>query len=150
LLCGHSPNQYAQRPDVAHTSDQAASLVRVELLIIDDFGLKPLRRPADEDLRELVPERYEAASTIVTRNLYLTEWVKAVFLFSCERAGTLTESSVFPGFRGIDRTGAVVEWGLRAEWPASPARQTWKLSGSRISSPSLNIKAFRGQQSSAM
>jgi DNA replication protein DnaC len=52
-----------------------ASLMRVELLIIDDFGLKPLRPPADEDL--LIAERYEAASTIVTSNLDLTEWDQA-------------------------------------------------------------------------
>ncbi|KVF35031.1 ATP-binding protein [Burkholderia vietnamiensis] len=54
-----------------------ASLMRVELLIIDDFGLKPLRPPADEDLHELIAERYEAASTIVTSNLDLTEWDQA-------------------------------------------------------------------------
>ena len=36
-----------------------ASLARVPLLIIDDFGLKPLRPPADEDLHDLIAERYE-------------------------------------------------------------------------------------------
>jgi DNA replication protein DnaC len=54
-----------------------ASLARVSLLIIDDFGLKPLRPPADEDLHELMAERYESASTIVTSNLDLTEWDQA-------------------------------------------------------------------------
>lgn len=54
-----------------------ASLMRVELLIIDDFGLKPLRPPADEDLHELIAERYEAASTIVTSNFDLIEWDQA-------------------------------------------------------------------------
>lgn len=47
------------------------------LLIIDDFGLKPLRPPADEDLHELVAERYEKAATIVTSNLDLPEWDQA-------------------------------------------------------------------------
>ena len=51
-----------------------ASMARVGLLIIDDFGLKPLRPPADEDLHELIAERYETASTIVTSNLDLPEW----------------------------------------------------------------------------
>jgi DNA replication protein DnaC len=37
-------------------------------MIIDDFGLKPLR-PADEDLHNLVAERYETASTILTSNV---------------------------------------------------------------------------------
>jgi DNA replication protein DnaC len=54
-----------------------ASLARVPLLIIDDFGLKPLRPPADEDLHDLIAERYEQASTIVTSNLDFTEWDQA-------------------------------------------------------------------------
>ncbi len=54
-----------------------ASLARVPLLIIDDFGLKPLRPPADEDLHDLIAERYEQAATIVTSNLDFTEWDQA-------------------------------------------------------------------------
>jgi DNA replication protein DnaC len=54
-----------------------ASLARVELLIIDDFGLKPLRAPADEDLHDLIAERYERAATIVTSNLDFPEWDQA-------------------------------------------------------------------------
>ena len=53
------------------------ALARVPLLIIDDFGLKPLRPPADEDLHDLIAERYEEASTIVTSNLDFTEWDEA-------------------------------------------------------------------------
>ena len=47
------------------------------LLIIDDFGLKPLRAPADEDLHDLIAERYEQAATIVTSNLDFSEWDQA-------------------------------------------------------------------------
>lgn len=54
-----------------------AALAKVPLLIIDDFGLKPLRPPADEDLHELVAERYERAATLVTSNLDLPEWDQA-------------------------------------------------------------------------
>ena len=54
-----------------------ASLARVDLLIIDDFGLKPLRPPADEDLHDLIAERYETAPTIVTSNLDFPEWDQA-------------------------------------------------------------------------
>ena len=54
-----------------------ATLSRVPLLIIDDFGLKPLRAPADEDLHDLIAERYEQASTIVTSNLDFPEWDQA-------------------------------------------------------------------------
>ncbi len=47
---------------------------KVPLLIIDDFGLKPLRTPQDEDIHDLIAERYESASTIVTSNLDFSEW----------------------------------------------------------------------------
>ncbi|ODS94549.1 MAG: ATP-binding protein [Lautropia sp. SCN 69-89] len=54
-----------------------AALARVPLLIIDNFGLKPLRPPADEDLHDLIAERYEQAATIVTSNLDFPEWDQA-------------------------------------------------------------------------
>ena len=50
------------------------ALIKVDLLIIDDFGLKPLQSPQDEDLHALVAERYEKRSTIVTSNLDFDEW----------------------------------------------------------------------------
>lgn len=46
-----------------------ANLAKVPLLIIDDFGLKPLRAPFDEDLHDLISERYERTTTVVTSNL---------------------------------------------------------------------------------
>lgn len=49
-------------------------LARIDLLIIDDFGLKPLRPPHDEDFHELIAERYERAATILTSNLDFAEW----------------------------------------------------------------------------
>jgi len=55
----------------------------VGLLIIDDFGLKPLRAPADEDLHDLIAERYERAATIVTSNL---KCGAPHFRFSAERS----------------------------------------------------------------
>ena len=53
------------------------TLARVPLLIIDDFGLKPLRPPADEDLHDLIAERYEQTATVVTSNLDFAEWDQA-------------------------------------------------------------------------
>lgn len=54
-----------------------AALARMPLLIIDDFGLKPMRPPADEDLHDLIAERYERTTTIVTSNLDFSEWDQA-------------------------------------------------------------------------
>lgn len=50
------------------------ALIRTDLLIIDDFGLKPLQSPQDEDLHAVIAERYEKHSTIVTSNLDFDEW----------------------------------------------------------------------------
>jgi DNA replication protein DnaC len=50
------------------------SFLRPDLLILDDFGLKPLKSPADEDFHELVTERYERGSIAITSNLDFSEW----------------------------------------------------------------------------
>jgi len=55
----------------------ARKLASVDLLIIDDFGLKPLRPSQDEDFHDIISERYERCSTIVTSNLDLSEWGEA-------------------------------------------------------------------------
>ena len=52
-------------------------LAKIPLIVIDDFGLRPLRTPQDEDLHDLIAERYERASTIVTSNLDVDEWPAA-------------------------------------------------------------------------
>ena len=42
--------------------------LRPDLLILDDFGLKPLQPPAPEDLYDVVNERYERGSILLTSN----------------------------------------------------------------------------------
>lgn len=54
-----------------------AEFVKVPLLIIDDFGLRPMRNPQDEDFHDLISERYEQASTMITSNLDFSEWGSA-------------------------------------------------------------------------
>ena len=49
-------------------------LAKIPLLLIDDFGLKPLRPPEDEDFHDLIAERYERTATVLTSNLDLDEW----------------------------------------------------------------------------
>ena len=49
----------------------------VSLLIIDDFGLKPLKTPEDEDIHEVISRRYEHGSMIITSNLAVSEWQQA-------------------------------------------------------------------------
>ena len=64
-------------PQLDKIIGKLTALARVPLLIIDNFGLKPLRPPADEDLHDLIAERYEQAATIVTSNLDFPEWDQA-------------------------------------------------------------------------
>lgn len=51
-----------------------AELAKVPLLIIDDFGLRPIRSPQEEDFHDLISLRYENTSTLVTSNLDFSEW----------------------------------------------------------------------------
>jgi DNA replication protein DnaC len=50
------------------------ALAQTNLLIIDDFGLKPIRPPQDEDFHDLIADRYERRATIITSNLDFPEW----------------------------------------------------------------------------
>jgi DNA replication protein DnaC len=50
------------------------SFLRPDLLILDDFGLKPLRPPAPEDLYDVINERYEQGSILLTSNRAPSEW----------------------------------------------------------------------------
>jgi DNA replication protein DnaC len=51
-------------------------LAKVDLILIDDFGLRPMRSPQDEDFHDLIAERYESerAAVVVTSNLDFDEW----------------------------------------------------------------------------
>jgi DNA replication protein DnaC len=50
--------------------------LRPELLVLDDFGLKPMRPPAAEDLYEVIDGRYQRTSTILTTNRAFSEWLE--------------------------------------------------------------------------
>jgi DNA replication protein DnaC len=51
-----------------------AGYLRPDLLILDDFGLKPLQPPGPEDLYDVINERYEHGSILVTSNRAPNEW----------------------------------------------------------------------------
>ena len=50
-------------------------LARVDLLILDDFALKPLDATETNDFYELLVDRYRRASTVVTSNREPAEWL---------------------------------------------------------------------------
>jgi DNA replication protein DnaC len=49
-------------------------LIHVDLLVLDDFGLRPLSAQAIDDLYEIISERYERRSIIITSNRAMEEW----------------------------------------------------------------------------
>ena len=53
-----------------------AKVLTVDLLILDDFGLHPLSPQAAQDLYDLISERYERASLIITSNRAFAEWAE--------------------------------------------------------------------------
>ena len=48
--------------------------LRPGLLVLDDFGLKPLTPPAPEDMYNIINERYERGSILLTSNRAPMEW----------------------------------------------------------------------------
>ena len=62
---GRADNTYERR---------LQTYLRPDLLIVDDFGLKPLRSPNSEDWFDVIAEHYERGSLIVTSNRALAEW----------------------------------------------------------------------------
>ena len=64
---------HASRADNSYEK-RLASYIRPDLLVIDDFGLKPLTSPGPEDLYDVINERYEKGSILITSNRAPGEW----------------------------------------------------------------------------
>ena len=65
----------AARADGSHHK-LLTKLATVELLIIDDFGLRPISAQGAEDLYELIARRYEHGSILLTSNRAPSEWAE--------------------------------------------------------------------------
>lgn len=53
-----------------------ARLLSTDLLVLDDFGLQPLNAQAVQDLYDIISERYEHGSIILTSNRAFEEWAE--------------------------------------------------------------------------
>ena len=62
---GRADGSYARR---------LAQYVRPALLILDDFGLRALVPPSPDDMYEIIAERYEKGSMVLTSNRAPSEW----------------------------------------------------------------------------
>tara|TARA_R100000306_G_scaffold59169_1_gene57983 strand:- start:22 stop:828 length:807 start_codon:yes stop_codon:yes gene_type:complete len=64
----------ASRLDNSHDAE-IRKLLRVDLLLIDDFALQPMDSIDTADIYELIVERHRAAATVVTSNREPVEWL---------------------------------------------------------------------------
>ena len=70
------PNDlHTARASGAHTR-LFARILHCDLLILDDFGLQVLSAQAVQDLYEIITERYERGSLIITSNRAFDEWAE--------------------------------------------------------------------------
>jgi DNA replication protein DnaC len=55
-------------------SAMLTQLAKVQLLVIDDFGLTPMTDPIVRDLLEILEDRYDRQSTLITSQLPIEQW----------------------------------------------------------------------------
>jgi len=64
---------YNGRGDGTHKK-RLAQVIKTPVLILDDFGLQALNEAQQEDLYQVIAQRYEKSSTIITSNRDFDEW----------------------------------------------------------------------------
>ena len=64
---------YNGRGDGTHKK-RLAQIIKIPILILDDFGLQSLNEAQQEDLYQMIAQRYEKSSTIITSNRDFNEW----------------------------------------------------------------------------
>lgn len=86
ILKGHdalfiSQSELAGELKLALATDTVSKLKKrlssVTVLIIDDFGLKPLTEKLEDFIHEVLDHRYERLPIIITSNLHFKEWMQA-------------------------------------------------------------------------
>jgi DNA replication protein DnaC len=65
---------FAEAEATGARRDLVQHLTRVDLLVLEDFGMKKLVATAAEDLLEVFVRRHEAASTLITTNRPTQDW----------------------------------------------------------------------------
>jgi DNA replication protein DnaC len=55
-----------------------ANFARTDLLVLDDWGLSKLNKAQQRDFLEIIEDRYEVHSTLMTSQLPVTHWHQAM------------------------------------------------------------------------
>ena len=96
-------------------------LARIDVIAIDDFGLRPMRSPQDEDFHDLVDARYERTTTLLTSNLDFDEWGAA---FPNKLLGAATLDRLCDGAYRIVLDGQTRRKPRPMPEPVTPAKAT--------------------------
>jgi DNA replication protein DnaC len=59
---------------LAISAHRLAQIAKTDLLILDDFALKPLAQSEPHDLLEIIEDRHAGRSTLVTSQLPIARW----------------------------------------------------------------------------
>jgi hypothetical protein len=70
----HQQVYFTRGAQFSQEAGRFANNLRPDLLILDDFGLKPIQPPGPEDLYDVINERYERSSILLTSNRAPNEW----------------------------------------------------------------------------
>jgi DNA replication protein DnaC len=100
-----------------------AKYLRPALLVLDDFGLKPLRAPGPEDLYDIIHERYERGSILLTSNRDRSEWVDLFGepLLASAALDRLTHRAHFVEITGPSYRAEQTKQQLAAQRPSKPS-----------------------------
>ena len=71
-------DELAEAADTNTRREMVEKLATVDLLILEDFGMRTLRATAAEDLLDVIMRRHERVSTVITTNRPTEDW--GVFL----------------------------------------------------------------------
>jgi DNA replication protein DnaC len=101
-----------------------ASYVKPQLLVLDDFGLKPLPPSGPVDLYDVIAQRYERGSLVVTSNRAPSEWPE---LFTDPLLASAALDRLLHGARVVLISGR--SYRLAMPTTASPASEAKALEG---------------------
>lgn len=98
------------------------SLAKADLIVIDDFGIAPLADETVRDLLEILDDRYDRRSTLITSQLPLDQW--HAYLGDRTVADAILDRLVHNSYRLVLKGESMRKHRASALKSASPSRPT--------------------------